>query len=368
MNIVTLGSALCDIFIHYTNKETITLANDQKNTQFIALEEGKKTELSTLTYAIGGGAVNAAISFERLGFNPAIYAKIGDDADGKFILNRLTHTTVNTDLITISKKTPTGKSFIIPCPSGDRSVLVYRGANVTIEQKDIPMRAITQADAVYITSLSGKTAQLLPYIVSSARKAGIFIAVNPGTSQLQAGALALKQALPFIDVLILNAFEAQLLMSAFAQDAQSSQKSPTRSRQKAASSQKPSLLAHAIAYYEPCFTLVNFFHSALRHGPRIVAVTNGAEGVYVAHKEGILFHPSLPANIVNTLGAGDAFGSCFSASILQGYPLEESLRYGMLNSTSVISYLDAQTGLLTKDTLLQHHKGLKKNLLKRFTL
>ncbi len=96
----------------------------------------------------------------------------------------------------------------------------------------------------------------------------------------------------------------------------------------------------------------------LKLGPRIVVVTNGGEGVYVATPDKLYFHPSVSTKIVNTLGAGDAFGSCFVGMIYAGVSIGDAMRRGVLNSASVIAYPDAKTGLLNSEQLQQGQKTL----------
>jgi len=48
--------------------------------------------------------------------------------------------------------------------------------------------------------------------------------------------------------------------------------------------------------------------------------------------------------------------------------LENALRAGILNSASVIQYLDTKTGLLTKEQLTKQLTQLDTNLIHRFPL
>src|SRR5439155_20813798 len=100
-----------------------------------------------------------------------------------------------------------------------------------------------------------------------------------------------------------------------------------------------------------CFTLEQYFQEILKRGPTIAVVTNGADGVYATDGNKIYFHPSLKVNVVSTVGAGDAFGSTFVGQLAQGKPLQDALRAGIINSASVLQYLDTQTGLLKADEL-----------------
>ncbi len=115
----------------------------------------------------------------------------------------------------------------------------------------------------------------------------------------------------------------------------------------------PSLLRSSITYGNTSFSLTHFFQEVLQRGPRIVVVTNGAEGVYAATADGIYFHESLPVAIINSVGAGDAFGSTFVAYLLRKKSIEQALFAGILNSVSVISHMGAKTGLLMEHELAQ---------------
>jgi ribokinase len=64
-----------------------------------------------------------------------------------------------------------------------------------------------------------------------------------------------------------------------------------------------------------------------------------------------------PAPPVDRTGAGDAFASTFVAALAKGLSLEDALRWGPVNSMSVVQKVGAQAGLLTEKELhsyLQH--------------
>lgn len=99
------------------------------------IARGSKIEVDAIEYYTGGGATNSAISLSRLGFDVTTFCKVGNDNQANAITQELTQEKINTDLIIQHKKISTGSSFIIPCPSGNRTVLIYRGANITIEKR-----------------------------------------------------------------------------------------------------------------------------------------------------------------------------------------------------------------------------------------
>jgi sugar/nucleoside kinase (ribokinase family) len=376
--VLTIGGATQDIFIHVENIKTATLHNGVHSVpraalatpsekSFIMLQEGSKIEVSAIDYSTGGGATNSAVSFKRLGFEVGTIIKLGNDLPARAIITMLKTEGTITEHIIRSYKNATGISYVLPTPSGDRTILAFRGINAQVNPGDIPLNAIKNYNQLYITSLSGESSQLLLPITRQAKKQRIPVATNPGSSQLAAGADTLREALPNIDILILNADEAKILMASLLQTSETLLKE-IKHEQEEPNPELPELLGYHISYNTICFSLRHFFKEVLRYGPNIVVVTNGAEGVYVATQNTLFFHPSLKVKIVNTIGAGDAFGSCFVASIMQGNPIEEALVKGIINAASVISYLDAKEGLLLQKKLEQLIKATDPKLLQSFPL
>jgi len=366
--VLTIGGATEDIFLLYKNIEMLNLATEFEKRSFIILEEGRKIEVNNLEYYAGGGATNSALSFKRLGFDVSSFFKVGTDREANFILEQLKKFQLKLDYVVKDPETTTAISFIIPTAHGDRTVLVFRGANRFLHEKELPGTALDKADLVYITSLTGESSQLLPLITKQAKQHNCFVAVNPGTSQLRAGAEMVREALPNIDIFILNSHEARFCMAALVKTDRALQRSLIETEPFKIDNKLPELLRSTLVHKGICFSLRHYFKAILNRGPIIAVVTNGAEGVYVATEHKIIFHPSLPTNIVNTIGAGDAFGSCFVGSLDDGISLEDSLHTGIINATSVISYLDTKTGLLTKEQLEKKHTQLDTQLIQQFPL
>lgn len=357
--ILTIGSGMQDIFIQYNAAESLQLHTKEEELIYTILRAGRKIEAEKLLYFCGGGAANSAVSFARLGFESESFFKIGTDQEGTFIINTLTKQNVSTKHCIKTEQSQTGKSFIIPELHGNQAVIVYRGANLTMTEQDIPKNAIAECDQLYITSLSGPVAQLFTTITGLAKTYGKLVAANPGTSQLLAGPELLKKALSHIDILILNSYEAQLLMTTLTV-------TPQRFKTIKTTTPLPSLLTTPLGLASACFTLPLFFQEVHSHGPQVIVVTNGAEGVYASDTKTIFFHPSIATTITSSLGAGDAFGSCFVGSLLHGDSIDNALRAGIINSSSVIQHLGTQNGLLTYNEIQDKVRTLDIALLQKF--
>ncbi len=335
MRAFVIGGATLDTIISYENMESMTHRKEEFEQTYMLLREGAKIEVLSQQYFSGGGATNAAVSFKRQGLAVTLFCKVAKDLPGEIILKELMSYGINVSSVRFSESEGTASSFVVPSLSGDRTLFAYRGANTTLLSEELPIEAMNGSDFVYITSLSRASAVHLPALVEAARELNIPVAVNPGISQLKLGSGFLKEALGGIEILITNYEEAQQFMVSLMQMEESFTAPLT------------GLLMQEM------FSLKGYFEKVLSLGPKIVVVTNGREGVYVATKDYVFFHPVKEVSVVNTLGAGDAFGSSFVGCYYSGDKIEDAIRAGIVNSASVIGYSDAKSGLLNRETLME---------------
>lgn len=335
--VLTIGGATRDIFIVQDHPQMVNLSRPEGEKSFLVYEAGRKVEIKELSYYTGGGATNAAASFKALGFDVSIFCKVGSDQEGDYIIKDLQSKNIDISAIIRDATRSTAISFILTLEDGDTVALVYRGANLAMQKSEISEKVLQGVDQLYITSLGGESAALLLPLVQLAKSKKCNIAVNPGANQLSVESNFLQESLPFIDTLILNKAEAQQYFD-------------------------------TIMQREKTFDLALFCREVMERGPKTIVVTNGKEGVYVVTNGTIYFHPSLPTAVVCSLGAGDAFGSTFIGWLLHGATIEDSLRAGLLNSSSVIKQQGAKSGLLSYDEINMQLQKLDKTVLEKYPL
>ena len=336
---LTIGGATLDTIIEYEEMFTMNMQKKDTTETFMLLEEGAKIEVKEHNSFSGGGATNAAVSFKKQGIDVSFFGKIGKDIAGKKIIQELKTIGIDISNIKYSEKYGTATSYVIPTLSGDRTIFAYRGANKDILKDDLPSQAIIDSDFIYITSLSESSAARLPEIVKLASENNTKVAINPGSSQLSVGESFIKDSMFGIDILVLNYQEAQKLMiSLLSINDQSI--AATKDRLETTIDDENSDFLNAT------FRLKDFFGICLDLGVRVIVVTDGANGVYAATKENIYHSESLSIkNVINTLGAGDAFSSTFCANIYKGKTIEEAIKYALINASHVIQHPDAKSGL-----------------------
>ncbi len=307
MDIICFGNATKDIFVHIKPK-----ISGKK----IFFSLGEKTEISQLEHFSGGGATNASVGFSRLGKKTGIVTVVGNDLEAKEIISELKKEKVNTFGIFKDKKTSTSCSVILTGFGMDRVVLSYSKAINALAKHHIPWNQL-KPKWFYISSLHANPA-LIEKIVSFAARHKIKVALNAGAKEIAGGIKSLEPIFKKIDILILNAEEAQALCG-----------------HKKIKQNLAELSAHS----------------------KIAVITDGANGSFAQSGEKIFSQKAFPVKVVDATGAGDAFACAFVASIIDGKPIEFALKAGTANASSVIQFLGTKNILLNKR---QIEKEIKK--------
>lgn len=330
LRVMTFGGAICDIYLQCPISQ-MNIRQPTEKKSFLMFDEGTKVEVSNLRYDTGGGAVNVARGLIKMGFQTSAFFKTGNDHAAEFIRNSLTELGIDVSLSVTSEKIPTGSSFILPSPNGNNTILVYRGANTMIEANECPMTAMSDLNGLYIAPISGMTASLLPFIVKNIPDS-VLVMHNPSKYELSDASDTLLEALPCIDILMCNEFE----LATLAQQINKSKKN---------------------------LCIKDFCKEIIKQGVRIVVVTHGADGVYCATDKKFYHHKSLPVNVVNSVGAGDAFGAVFFGSIMAGCSVEKALKFGSINSASILTNSQSHDGLLSFNELESRAVAIPSNML-----
>src|SRR3989344_3805606 len=140
-DVITVGTATYDVFLKSSFFKVVRDPHFNKSTGFPTGEAecfslGAKLEIDKPHFTVGGGAVNAAATFARQKFDTAAFIRIGEDKAGEEISSSLKKEGVKI-LDIKDKEAGTGYSTILLAPSGERTVLVYRGASSLFKAKEV---------------------------------------------------------------------------------------------------------------------------------------------------------------------------------------------------------------------------------------
>ncbi|OGZ70625.1 MAG: hypothetical protein A3F47_01375 [Candidatus Staskawiczbacteria bacterium RIFCSPHIGHO2_12_FULL_38_11] len=321
-DIITFGSATRDILVRPKNLTILKYGQSSGSGADVCLPLGSKIDVDSIEFHTGGGGTNTAATFALQGFKTAFCGMVDGDTSARELLNELKKLKVNTSLVQKTNKKPTNHSIIIFSENQDRTILAYRGASELLEKKDIPFEKL-KTKWMYLAPLSGlllspaealakEGATLFEYIVDFAVKNNIKIALNPGIAQLSL--VNFTEISKKIDVLILNQEEASFLT-----------KTPFGDEKE-------------------------IFKKISEICKSIIVMTRGGEGVMVSDGKNLYSaKPYIERKIVDTTGAGDAFGSGFVSEFIRSQDIEKAIQLGMANSAGALSEVGAKSGLLKKN-------------------
>lgn len=305
-SVLTIGSAVRDVFLFSKSFKVMPMPGSP-GVMAECVTLGSKIPIDELTITTGGGATNAAATFANLGFSTSVMARIGDDVSGRDVLADLAGRGINTSHISIAKKEMTAYSTLLTAEGGERTALIFRGASANFSEKDVKLSKIT-ADVVYLTSLGGNVALALAIAKACDRKKATLV-WNPGAQELKSGR-GLDPIRKLVSILIVNLEEAQMLTGKTSTD--------------------PKMQCELLAL-----------------PGSIIVVTDGQNGAY-AHKDKSTWHcRTSGVSSISRTGAGDAFGSAFTAAMMSGADIEDALRIGTMNAESVVQHVGAKAGILS---------------------
>jgi len=280
----------------------------------------------------GGSAANTIYGLAKLGVNTGFIGVVGDDADGKLLIQSFHKAGVDTSQIGVKAGAKTGSVLCLCDKLGRRSLYVVPGANNLLSMDDLDLTCINQANMLHLSSFADdKQFQVLLELMG---RLSTRISFAPGSIYARKGLKALAPILHKTHVLFINHYEIQQLTGE---------------------------------------DITTGAESCLKQGCNIVVVTLGkgmrlksgkeidnaicyirdAEKEYMV--KGDQRHK---ISEVETTGAGDAFATGFLYGLLKGKELEECGYLGDIAAKLSISKVGARQGLPTLTELTQSYQGL----------
>jgi sugar/nucleoside kinase (ribokinase family) len=322
--IICVGSTTKDIFFPTDEGGVIETPQDLLSKEKIAFELGAKFLVAKRYEAVGGVAANTAHGLTRLGHPAACYSKIGNDEVGDWILAQFKSSHVPTTGFFVDSLVQTDLSAIIVLISnGERIIFHNRDAS---NKLDIIEEKLKASEWVHVSALNGDWQKNIREILDLKKKFGFSLVCNPGQHNIKENSTQVMNMVSQSDVLILNKDEALELVMSMKKNVPQE-------------------------HLDNEMFLLETLHRA---GAKTIGMTDGKRGAWSFDGKEHWYCPiATRSSVVDTTGAGDAFGSGFFAALLEGCSLEESLRYGIANSGSVVGEYGAIKGLLSQEEMKQ---------------
>ncbi len=234
-------------------------------------------------FAAGGGAANTGSALARMGLGACVFSKLGDDFAGRYLLDELRASGVDTRGICVSATDATPFTFVGVHADGDRTFIHTPGANLTFSPDDLDRARLLDCDFLLYQDLWVKPAidgEPGAAILAEARRRGAVtmldecFGLGPDRRQLEV-------MLPHCDYFV------------------------------------PSLDDMRVVY--PGASAEDVAARLLAGGAGAVVLKMGPEGCLVAQRGGGRRHvPAFPTDVVDTTGAGDCWDAGFIAALAHG--------------------------------------------------
>lgn len=253
-------------------------------------------------YAPGGSASNTIKGLSYLGHKCAIFGKIGkDEIAGKYCENIESYGVISK---LISTDTPTQQVAAFITPDHQRTFRVFPGASKDLTCEDLKSEFFKNTKLVHIEGYALHNDKLVKKSMEMAKEAGAlvsfdlasFILVKEHKEQI------LELIEKYVDILFANKEETMALTG--------------------------------LEPEEGCGYLEKLC--------KVSIVTIGDQGCWVGSKGSVQHYPALPAQVIDTTGAGDLFACGFLHGYVEGHSLDQCARYGNLIAGKVVEVIGAE--------------------------
>lgn len=313
LDLLTIGDVTTDAFIRL--KDATVNCNIDKTKCQLGLRFGDKVPYENVTVIRGvGNSANAAVAGSKLNLKTAFVSVVGNDEEGHKTITGFKDQNIVTDFISVDPTQATNYHYVL-WYEADRTILVHH------HPYNYTWPNIPPAKGVYLSSLGEEAKNLYPAIIQYLNKnPNTFFTFQPGTFQIKLGAHFLKDIYHRCNLVVVNVEEAKKILNK--EDA----------------------------------TPTELLYGLHQLGSNYVAVTDGPRGAYASDGQKTYFMPPYPdpkAPLERT-GAGDAFASTLTTSLIKGRPFEKALTWAPINSMNVVQHIGAQEGLLTETEILNY--------------
>ena len=295
-------------------------------------------DVKTFAKSLGGSATNVAVAAARLGARSAVITKVGDDPFGPYVRRALADFGVDARWVGTVATLRTPVVFCEIHPPDHFPLLFYRepaAPDMILTPDELDLDAITDARVFWTTGtgLSAEPSRSTTLAALAARDNSGPDAITIHDldhrptfwSDENAAGVFAKRALAHATIAVGNRDEAAVAVG-------------TRDPHEASA-------------------------ALLELGPRIAIVKCGPDGVLARTPDRVFEIEPVRLEVVNGLGAGDAFGGALVYALLQGWELEHAVALANAAGAFVASKLacaDAMPTLADLEQLVAHAKDERK--------
>ena len=276
---------------------------------------------------VGGSPLNIAVGCSRLGASATLLTAVGDDKVGDFILHFVQKQNVDTAYIPRIPHARTS-AVVLGIEPPDRFPLVYYRENAADTHVSIDHVIAADISRYKVLEISGTALSREPsrsavfYAAETAQDNGVDVVLDidfraDQWTDVRSFGLMVRALLPKVKIAIGTEEEIQAATLH--------------------SADQVSIKHQQISAPEIRGDIEASIKKILQLGPETLLVKRGSKGVTIIQKSGERIDvPGFPVEVLNVLGAGDAFASGFIWGYLQGWDLYKACRMGNASGAWVV--------------------------------
>lgn len=283
------------------------------------LQFGRLEDVTTFGKFLGGSPTNVAVAAARLGHSAAVITRVGSDPFGRFVRRAIRELGVDDVFVAEVPGLPTTVAFCELFPPDNFPIYFYRypkAPDLEIRPEEIDRAAVRDARVFWATAtgLSEEPSRAAHHAAWESRgrrpltildldyRSGFWVSAEMARAEVQ-------RALTMVTVAVGNTQECEVAVG------------------------EANAERAAVALLEA--------------GVELAVVKRGPAGVLGLTRRERVEVPAVKVQVVNGLGAGDAFGGALCHGLLAGWPLEKVLRFANAAGAIVASRLECSTAMPT---------------------
>jgi len=277
-------------------------------------------DVQTFGKFLGGSAANVSVAAARHGRRVALISGVGDDPFGRYLLAELARLGVDNRFVQTDHTLKTPVTFCEIFPPDDFPLYFYRdpkAPDLDVAPADLDLDAVRSAGIFWFTATG---------LSQEPSRAAHHAALQARSSEAHAGHTVFD--LDYRPMFWADPAEASVQVERALEDA-----------------------TVAVGNREECEVAVGQTEperaadALLERGVEIAIVKQGPKGVLAKTRDESVVVPPHWVDVVNGLGAGDAFGGALCHGLLSGWSLERILRFANVAGALVASRLECSTAM-----------------------
>ncbi|MBN1155103.1 hypothetical protein JXB12_09330 [candidate division KSB1 bacterium] len=270
-------------------------------------EIDSKTESTDFSTQGGGPVPTALVTLARLGAKTSYIGIVGQDENGKFLLDQFKKEGVDVSGVIIDKNCPTNQAFIwVDKESGKKTVVLHNStSNVPLLPDEISETHLRKTRFLH---LDGRDAEATLKAIRLAKRNGADIVLDAGSVRSNTEELLMQVDYPIVS-------------------------------------------EHFCQTYLETTEAEKGLEKLYTYGVKAAIITCGVKGSYGIDDTGVYYQPAYEVEVLDTTGAGDVYHGAFIYGLIKKWDLPRMMKFSAAAAALKCKKLGGRSGIPRLDEI-----------------